>query len=52
MIASSVGETIACLARVPTENVKQKQQAGVYPTLKTAVKGIHGARGIGGFYMG
>lgn len=26
MVASSVGESVACLARVPTENVKQKQQ--------------------------
>ena len=24
MIAASIGETVACLVRVPTENVKQK----------------------------
>lgn len=52
MVASSVGETVACLARVPTENVKQKQQAGVYPTLKTALRGVYSTRGIGGFYVG
>lgn len=29
-LAASVGEVIACLVRVPTENVKQKVQAGLY----------------------
>ena len=52
MVASSVGEVVACLARVPTENVKQKQQAGVYPNLKSAVNGIMELRGIRGFYVG
>lgn len=30
MAAASIGEVVACAVRVPTENVKQKQQTGMY----------------------
>lgn len=36
----TTGEAAACLVRVPTENVKQKMQAGMYRTTREAVMGI------------
>lgn len=45
MVAASIGEVFACLVRVPTENVKQKQQAGIY---KSFSESIHGIRSNGG----
>lgn len=52
MAASSIGEVIACLVRVPTENVKQKQQAGLYTSLRSTVRGIINEQGFRGFYAG
>jgi len=52
MIASSFGEIAACLVRVPTENVKQKMQAGMYTKTGEAISGILKAQGPGGFYVG
>ena len=52
MAASSCGEVAACWIRVPTENVKQKMQAGVYPTTRQALSGIIGSKGWRGFYVG
>ncbi|EKU20240.1 s-adenosylmethionine mitochondrial carrier protein [Nannochloropsis gaditana CCMP526] len=40
MVAASVGETGACLIRVPTENVKQNLQAGRYNTNAEALRTI------------
>ena len=40
MTAASVGEVAACLVRVPTENVKQKVQAGVYKNTTESFKGV------------
>ena len=45
MIAASFGETIACLIRVPTENVKQKMQAGLYKTTSETLTAIRSAPG-------
>lgn len=52
MVAGSVGEIAACLVRVPTENVKQKLQAGVYPRMTECVRGILAEAGASGFYVG
>mmetsp|Transcript_9362 Transcript_9362/g.21787 ORF Transcript_9362/g.21787 Transcript_9362/m.21787 type:complete len:338 (+) Transcript_9362:260-1273(+) len=52
MAASSCGEVVACWIRVPTENVKQKMQAGIYPTTRAALNGIVGSKGWRGFYVG
>jgi solute carrier family 25 S-adenosylmethionine transporter 26 len=49
MSAASVGEICACLVRVPTENVKQKLQAGVFADARSAIAGIGGFRG---FFVG
>eukprot|EP01052_Picozoa_sp_SAG31_P037000 SAG31_NODE_4702_length_3022_cov_6.121108_2_plen_129_part_00 len=38
VLAASVGEVAACLVRVPTENVKQKIQAGMFKDTKSCVK--------------
>ena len=38
--------------RVPTENVKLKQQTGVYPNFKAAIRGINASQGAGGYYVG
>jgi solute carrier family 25 (mitochondrial S-adenosylmethionine transporter), member 26 len=45
MAAAAVGETMACLVRVPTENVKQKMQAGVYKTTSATLRGISSMQG-------
>ena len=52
MAAASIGETGACLIRVPTENVKQNLQAGRYQTQGEAVRTIMGKKGVMGFYKG
>jgi solute carrier family 25 S-adenosylmethionine transporter 26 len=52
MIAASVGEVAACLARVPTENVKQNLQAGTYPTTGACVRAIMAESGMIGFMKG
>ncbi|KAK4574628.1 S-adenosylmethionine transporter [Recurvomyces mirabilis] len=40
MLAASLGEIAACAVRVPTEVVKQRAQAGQYPTSMTALTSI------------
>eukprot|EP01047_Picozoa_sp_COSAG01_P026019 COSAG01_NODE_1662_length_9555_cov_32.392718_3_plen_287_part_00 len=57
MLAGSLAEAVACLIRVPTENVKQKLQAGLYPSALRCARGIAsgsggGGRGLAGFYSG
>ncbi|EWM25873.1 s-adenosylmethionine mitochondrial carrier protein [Nannochloropsis gaditana] len=52
MVAASVGETGACLIRVPTENVKQNLQAGRYNTNAEALRTIWKQEGVMGFYKG
>ncbi|KAJ2768381.1 hypothetical protein IWQ56_002338 [Coemansia nantahalensis] len=52
MVAAATGEVAACLVRVPTEVVKQRLQAGHHRSLATAIRGIHAAEGLGGFYRG
>lgn len=49
MISAAMGETTACLVRVPTENVKQKMQVGMYDSLTDALRGVRAQRG---FYVG
>lgn len=43
---------MACLMRVPTENVKQKMQAGLHSTAPETVRAILKNSGISGFYTG
>lgn len=52
MGAAAIGEVMACLVRVPTENVKQKMQVGLYKTVKEGVSGIMKTQGFKGFYTG
>jgi len=52
MLASSAGEVAACLVRVPTENVKQKMQAGLFKTTSETVNNILKSKGVSGFYVG
>jgi solute carrier family 25 (mitochondrial S-adenosylmethionine transporter), member 26 len=54
MIAASLGEIAACAVRVPTEVVKQRAQAGQYPSSLSALSGIlsqHRTIGISGVWM-
>ncbi|PNS18458.1 hypothetical protein CAC42_6275 [Sphaceloma murrayae] len=48
-LAASVGEVAACAVRVPTEVVKQRAQAGQYPSSLSALKGILDLRATHGF---
>ena len=43
---------MACLVRVPTENVKQKMQAGLHNSASATVTSILKTRGPLGFYSG
>lgn len=54
MIAASMGEIAACAVRVPTEVVKQRAQAGQYPSSLSALTGIlsqHRTIGVPGVWM-
>jgi solute carrier family 25 S-adenosylmethionine transporter 26 len=50
--ASSCGEVAACLVRVPTAVVTQRQQVGQYATMAEAVKGTYRQGGLSAFYSG
>jgi len=52
VVAASAGEVMACLVRVPTENVKQKMQVGAYPSMTKCVRGIMAEAGAMGFFTG
>mmetsp|Transcript_7596 Transcript_7596/g.12286 ORF Transcript_7596/g.12286 Transcript_7596/m.12286 type:complete len:272 (-) Transcript_7596:1707-2522(-) len=52
MLAGAMGEVVACGVRVPTENVKQKLQAGLYKTTTEALNGIVSTQGYRGFFTG
>lgn len=52
MLASSLGECMACLVRVPTENVKQKMQAGLTTSTTSTIQQILSKAGPTGFYVG
>jgi solute carrier family 25 S-adenosylmethionine transporter 26 len=52
LMAASLGETAACLVRVPTEVVKQRMQTGQYHSLGEALRTITGSEGLFGFYRG
>lgn len=61
MLAASAGEVVSCIIRVPTEVVKQRAQAGQYPSSAAALRGIlnqrgkfgwSGVLGSRGFYRG
>lgn len=52
MMASGFGEIVACIIRVPTENIKQNLQTPRYNKPIEAIKGIHSSRGFPGFFTG
>lgn len=61
MLAASAGEVVSCITRVPTEVIKQRAQAGQYPSSAAALRGIldqrgqfgwDGVLGTRGFYRG
>jgi solute carrier family 25 (mitochondrial S-adenosylmethionine transporter), member 26 len=49
MLAASLGEVAACAVRVPTEVVKQRAQAGQYPTSMSALTSVLAQRSTHGF---
>jgi solute carrier family 25 S-adenosylmethionine transporter 26 len=49
MVSAAIGEVMACIVRVPTENVKQNLQANRYPNFATALRAF---RQKGGWYNG
>ena len=54
MLAASMGETAACLVRVPTEVVKQRMQTSMrgYGSVGAAITSVLNAEGALGFYRG
>ena len=53
MVSAGIGETAACLVRVPTENVKQNMQiGGTEASTSGVVRKIMAADGVSGFYRG
>lgn len=54
MLAASLGEVAACSVRVPTEVIKQRTQAGQYPSSLATIRAIlsqRGAIGLSGVWM-
>lgn len=54
MVAASLGEVAACAVRVPTEVIKQRTQAGQYPSSLLTIRAIlsqHRAIGFSGVWM-
>ncbi|KAH6711115.1 mitochondrial carrier domain-containing protein [Leptodontidium sp. 2 PMI_412] len=54
MLAASLGEVAACAVRVPTEVIKQRTQAGQYPSSLSTIKAILSQRrvvGLSGVWM-
>ncbi|KAF1349115.1 mitochondrial carrier domain-containing protein [Delphinella strobiligena] len=49
MVAASLGEVAACAVRVPTEVVKQRAQAGQFPSSLSALRSILESRRTHGF---
>ena len=52
IMSASGGEAVACAVRVPTENVKQKLQVGLYATNAECLSGILAKQGPLGFFRG
>ena len=56
MSAAGIAECMACLVRVPTENVKQKMQTGRFASTSAALRSVAGEGGgfgpVTGFYRG
>jgi len=52
MCSAVTAEGVACLVRVPTENVKQKLQAGIYKRGMECARAILAAEGARGFFAG
>lgn len=52
LVASCAGEVAACMVRVPTDNIKQKQQAGIATSYRETARLIVSAQGMRGFYSG
>src|SRR5690349_21164266 len=52
MMSGALGEIIACIVRVPTENIKQNLQITRFSSPLLAIKGIYQSRGLMGFYTG
>jgi len=52
VISAGIGDSCACLFRVPTENCKQRMQVGEFDSLKAALTGIIRDEGPGGLYRG
>ncbi len=52
MFSASCGEVVACLVRVPTEVLKQRMQAGMHPTFRSALSGVLRSEGFLGLYAG
>lgn len=52
MMAASMGEIAACAVRVPTEVVKQRAQAGQFPSSMEAFRAVIAKDGFRGLYRG
>lgn len=52
MLAASMAEAVACIASVPTENVKQKLQVGRFGGTADCVRAIMQTDGCWGFFRG
>ena len=52
MAAALVGESFACLVRVPTEVIKQRLQTGMHASIVESVSSVMKGDGLIGFYHG
>mmetsp|Transcript_4688 Transcript_4688/g.13357 ORF Transcript_4688/g.13357 Transcript_4688/m.13357 type:complete len:284 (-) Transcript_4688:186-1037(-) len=52
MAAASLGEVAACVVRVPTEIIKQRMQANMFPTAQGALRNVLDTEGVLGLWRG
>lgn len=52
LVAACIGESMACLVRVPTETVKQRMQTGMYTSLGSGLSTVLKTEGVGSLYAG
>jgi len=52
LLAACIGESTACLIRVPVETVKQRMQTGMYSSLGSGLQTIMKTEGVGSLYSG
>ena len=52
VVSAAVGATLSCLVRVPSDTIKHRVQAGLYPSSAAGLQSILAEQGVLGLYRG